>query len=73
MQQKKRVFTEEGSPGRFGKLLVAEKRRDGGIRLGYVVYTANGKQVTDAMFGLPFTMRGEDFDRYMGDGRIKWV
>ena len=73
MQLRKKVFTDTAYPDRFGKIVAAQERRDGGLRVVYLVVDKLGRQVIDPMFNLPFTARVEDFDRYMQAGVLKWV
>ena len=73
MQQKKRIFTGERFPDRVGKIVAAEKRRDEGVRLIYVIVDKLGRQIIDPLFNLPFTARVEDFERYMQAGRLRWA
>ena len=73
MQLKKRIFIEQCSPDRVGKIVAAEERRDGGVRLIYVVADKLGRQIIDPLFNLLFTARVEDFERYMQAGRLRWA
>jgi len=73
LQSRKSVFTEATYPDRFGKIVSVQERRDGGMRLVYVVVDRLGRQIIDPSLNLPFTARAEDFNRYMQAGRLSWV
>lgn len=73
MQRKTRIFTEAMFPDRRGTIVSGQERRDGGMRLVYVVVDRLGRQIIDPSLNLPFTARAEDFNRYMQAGRLSWV